>query len=127
MAVVLTRSQSIQQIGSHLRVVLLSRIGSYYITVSRSKENAFTTAYRNKQEKFLLWKYKNLIANVSNNQVRHMKAIRVLVVSSKYFPEYSGSGLRIQRLYNRLRKRRRINVDVGPRKSPLEACMLSMA
>ena len=41
-----------------------------------------------------------------------MKAIRVLVVSSKYFPEYSGSGLRIQRLYNRLRKRRRINVEV---------------
>ena len=111
-AVVLTLFQSIQQIGSHLRVVLLRRIGSYYITVSSSRGNALITAYRNKQENVSLWKFYNLIANVGNNQVRHMKTIRVLVVSSKYFPEYSGSGLRVQRLYNRLRKKRKINVEV---------------
>ena len=38
--------------------------------------------------------------------------MNILLVSSKYYPEYAGSGLRIQRLYNRLRKRRRINVEV---------------
>jgi hypothetical protein len=37
---------------------------------------------------------------------------RILVVSSKFYPEYSGSGLRAHRTYKRLKKKYRIDFDV---------------
>ncbi len=38
--------------------------------------------------------------------------LRVLLISSKYHPEYAGSGLRVQRLYNRLREKNDLDVEI---------------
>ena len=45
---------------------------------------------------------------MSNNS----EPIKVLVISSKYFPEYSGSGHRAQSLYRRLKNKFDINYNV---------------
>ena len=41
-----------------------------------------------------------------------IKKIKVLLLSSKYHPEYSGSGLRAHNTYKRLEKKYDINFDV---------------
>jgi len=55
-------------------------------------------------------KFNKIISNQCNRNFT--KKIKVLLLSSKYQPEYSGSGLRAHNTYKRLKKKYDINFDV---------------